>query len=149
MKNFLTLLSLSFLLFSCAVKTPSVINPVATNQPPINGHDDNAIMAEKVSEDFVQGSEDIPLLLAMEKMFDEGLGFDSSAGSIMSSSYETKISLEKVRNFYAKTLPQMGWKLAKKDKKKSVFKRENDKLEIEFGVQNNKNVVKFFISSAL
>ncbi len=149
MKKFLTLLSLSFLLFSCATKTPSVINPVATNQPPANGHDDNAIMAEKVSEDFVQGSEDIPLLLAMEKMFDEGLGFDSPAGSIMSSSYESKIGLEKVRSFYTKTLPQMGWKLVKKDAKKSVFKRENEKLEIEFCVQNNKNVVKFFISSAL
>ncbi len=149
MKKFLTLLSLSFLLFSCATKTPSVINPVATNQPPANGHDDNAIMAEKVSEDFVQGSEDIPLLVEMEKMFDEGLGFDSPAGSIMSSSYETKISLERVRNFYAKTLPQMGWKLVKKDEKKSVFKRENEKLEIEFAIQNNKNVAKFFISSTL
>ena len=43
----------------------------------------------------------------------------------------------------------MGWKLVKKDAKKSMFKRDNEKLEIEFCVQNNKNVVKFFISSAL
>ena len=43
----------------------------------------------------------------------------------------------------------MGWKLVKKDEKKSVFKRENEKLEIEFAIQNNKNVAKFFISSTL
>ena len=146
MKKILLFTALSFLVFACnriEVKSPK--NPVYAEIPSTGGP------AEKmrVSQEFVQGSEDIPLLEKMDKMFDEGLGFDSAAGSIMSSSYESKIDLEKVRSFYAKTLPQMGWKLLKNDSKKSVFEREKEKLEIEFLTQEKKQVVKFFISSDL
>ncbi len=145
MKKFLSLLSLAFLLFSCTEKTPTPQNPVLANIPGNGG----AIDKMSVSEEFVQGSEDIPLLVEMEKMFDESLGFDSASGSIMSSSYESKIALNKVKNFYAKTLPQMGWKLVTTEPKKLAFEREKEKLEIEFSSQKKKNVVKFFISSAL
>jgi imidazoleglycerol phosphate synthase glutamine amidotransferase subunit HisH len=103
----------------------------------------------RVSEDFIQGSEDIPLLLGMNKIFDDSLGFDSSSGSIMTSSYETKIDLERVKNFYHKTLPQMGWKLVSSDIAKSKFKREKEKLEIDFVNQNGKDIVRFFLSSAV
>ncbi|MBP7710825.1 MAG: hypothetical protein KA100_07150 [Rickettsiales bacterium] len=146
MKKFLLLTALSFLVFACnriEVKSPE--NPVYAETPSTGG----PIEKMRVSQDFVQGSEDIPLLEQMDKMFDEGLGFDSASGSIMSSSYESKIELERVRSFYAKTLPQMGWKLLKNDSKKSVFEREKDKLEIEFVKQGKQQVVKFFISSDL
>jgi hypothetical protein len=104
----------------------------------------------EVSHDFVQGSEDLPLLVGMEKIFEESLGFDSASGSIMSSSYETKISAEKIKSFYQKTLPQMGWKMKKTDSKKLAFKRENENLEIEISSKDNeKSVAKFFISSAI
>lgn len=149
MKKFLAVTSLSFLLFSCATKLPVTENPAVANVPASGGSVDKASAALEVSEDFVQGSEDIPLLVEMEKMFDESLGFDSASGSIMSSSYESKISLEKVGNFYRKTLLQMGWKLVSSDSKKLAFERENEKLEIELLQQNGKNVVKFFISSVL
>lgn len=143
MKNFLAVISLSFLVFSCATKTPpSKSSPV---KEPIGASKEEVV----ASEEFVQGSEDIPLLVGMEKMFDEGLGFDSESGSIMSSSYETKVDLKKVRSFYSKTLPQMGWKLVKGNKNKSVFERDNEKLEVEYSKQDSKDVVKFFISSSL
>lgn len=133
MKKFLTLLSASFLLFSCAQKNVEHAEP----------------FKYKVSTDFVQGSEDIPLLVGMNKMLDESLGFDSDSGSIMASSYETKIDLEKVHAFYKKTLPQMGWKLTKSDMAKLSFKREKEKLEIELVNHNGKDIVRFFISSVL
>lgn len=103
----------------------------------------------KPSQEFVQGSEDIPLIDGMEKVFDESLGFDSSSGSIMSSTYETKNNLEEVKKFYLETLPQMGWKSSKKKNAKVFFKRENEELEIETIKEGEKNLVKFFISSAL
>lgn len=104
----------------------------------------------EVSHDFVQGSEDVPLLVGMEKIFEESLGFDSASGSIMSSSYESEINAEKIKSFYQKTLPQMGWKIKKTDSKKLVFKRENENLEIELYSENNKKcVIKFFISSTV
>jgi len=57
--------------------------------------------------------------------------------------------LERVKNFYHKTLPQMGWKLVLSDIGKSKFKREKEKLEIDFVNRNGKNIVRFFLSSAV
>jgi hypothetical protein len=133
MKKILTLISVSFLLFSCAK------NPFHKVE----------IISLKVSKDFVQGSEDIPLLLGMEKVYGESVGFDSSSGSIMSSSYTTKNDLKAIFSFYFHTLPDMGWRVTEKSKDKLIFKRDNEKLEIDFTKQDKQNMVKFFISSAL
>jgi hypothetical protein len=137
MKKILTLIPLTFLIFSCA---KTLQNNISQKKEPVE---------IRVSEDFIQGSEDIPLLLGMNKIFDDSLGFDSSSGSIMTSSYETQIDLERVKNFYHKTLPQMGWKLVLSDIGKSKFKREKEKLEIDFVNRNGKNIVRFFLSSAV
>lgn len=137
MKKILALIPLTFLIFSCA---KTLQNNISQKKEPVE---------IRVSEDFIQGSEDIPLLLGMNKIFDDSLGFDSSSGSIMTSSYETQIDLERVKNFYHKTLPQMGWKLVSSDIAKSKFKREKEKLEIDFVNQNGKNIVRFFLSSAV
>ncbi len=154
MKNFLekTLLILSILLlvFSCCrvePKTPQ--NPVVANIPYEPGPINKSSSLNEVSTEFVQGSEDIPLLKDMEKIFDESLGFDSASGSIMSSSYESKTSLENIKKFYGKTLPQMGWNLKKIESSKLLFVREKENLEIELIKKNEKNIVKFFISSFL
>jgi hypothetical protein len=137
MKNFL-LLSLCLFAISCSLKhqIKSEVKKAESIQI-------------KPSQEFVQGSEDIPLIDGMEKVFDESLGFDSSSGSIMSSTYETKNNLEEVKKFYLETLPQMGWKSSKKKNAKVFFKRENEELEIETIKEGEKNLVKFFISSAL
>ncbi len=134
MKKILTLISISFLLFSCG--------------------DLKKFLAEEstgieASEEFVQGSEDIPLLVGMNKTADETLGFDSSNGSIIFSSYSTKIDLIQIKNFYLKTLPQMGWSVIKNSENSASFKRENESLEIEFRKEDEKNIVQFFISSAV
>lgn len=137
MKKFLTLFSLSLLLFSCTkLQFPS--QPIPAQPESL-----------RASEDFVQGSEDIPLLVGMEKISEDSLGFDSDSGSIMSSSYATKIDLERVKNFYRKTLPHMGWRVVKSNLGKLKFRREKEKLEIDFVKQNDKEVVRFFISSTL
>ena len=133
MKKILTLISLSFLLFSCA----------ETFAPKV------AIVQLKISEDFVQGSEDIPLLVGMEKISGDSVGFDSSSGSIMASSYAVKEDLKIIKGFYIKILPTMGWRFISQSETKLVLKRENEKLEIEFIKQRKVNILKFFISSAL
>ncbi len=145
----LVIASAFLLLSSCCkteIKTPK--NPIVANVPYESGPINKSSVTE-ASTDFVQGSEDIPLLNGMEKMFDEGLGFDSSSGSIMSSSYKAEIPLENVKKFYSKTLPQMGWALKKSEPLKLSFEREKENLEIELIKQNEKNIVKFFISSSL
>ena len=43
----------------------------------------------------------------------------------------------------------MGWRISKSDLGKLKFRRDKEKLEIDFVSQNGKDVVRFFISSAL
>jgi hypothetical protein len=107
------------------------------------------VLAPQASRDFVQGSEDIPLLLEMQRVSDDNLGFDSNSGSIISSSYETKIPFKMVKEFYLKTLPPMGWNIMKNFENNVSFKRDKENLNIEFLKEDNKKIVKFFISSAL
>lgn len=133
MKKFLIIISLPFFLTSCAEK----LLPQKQTTVKI-----------AISQDFVQGSEDIPLLQGMTKILDEGLGFDSESGSIMSSSYKSTIDLEEIKHFYKDTLPQMGWKLIKNNIATSGFKREGEHLEIEYVNRNGEDIVRFFISSS-
>jgi len=142
----ISILFCSFLAFSCQQKITTQNSQTKITQPKPD-------LPIKISQDFVQGSEDIPLLLGMEKNFEETLGFDSSSGSVASCSYNTEIDLEKIKNFYQKTLPQMGWRKVKISSDESLskfkFSRENEKLEIEFINQNGQNLVRFFSSSSI
>lgn len=140
MKKIISLICVSFITFSCSEslkKDFDFFGIFSSEEPP------------QATEEFVQGSEDIPLLTGMGKTSEDTVGFDSSSGSIISSSYASTISHKEVRNFYIKTLPQMGWQIVKNLENKVVFKRERENLEIEFDKENGKSVVRFFISSAL
>ncbi len=99
------------------------------------------------SQEFLQGSEDIPLIIGMEKISDGILGFDSAAGSIISSSYSTKLDKAEIKNFYLKTLPQMGWSISHHVENSVKFKRDKEDLEIEFATEDQMEVVRFFYSS--
>ncbi|MBL6665348.1 MAG: hypothetical protein ISQ34_05855 [Rickettsiales bacterium] len=103
-------------------------------------------LEHEISQDFVQGSEDIPLLISMDKIQDEGLGFDSPSGSIMTSSYQSTLTQSKITKFYKKTLPQMGWTVVSSDSNTLKFTRENEELEINFSNQDHKTVIRFLIS---
>jgi hypothetical protein len=139
MKKILTIFLASFLAFSCnksLEKKLDFINP-----------DFEKVEA---SEDFVQGSEDIPLLVGMERVSDDNLGFDSDSGSIVSAEYTSENDAKSVKNFYIKTLPQMGWEVVKNLESKVVFKRDKENLEIEFPKSDGDlQTVNFFMSSAI
>lgn len=137
MKKLITFLAI--LTFSCS-ENFSFNNPFQNNQE-----------AEKIeiSQEFVQGSEDIPLIFGMIKTEDDTIGFDSSEGSIISSSYEFTKSKEGVKEFYLKSLPELGWQITDENENKLSLKRENEELQIEFTVENQQQIVTFFISSSL
>ncbi len=134
MKNILTLLLFSCLVFSCLHK--------------VSKQDGN--FGFDVSQEFVQGSEDIPLLEGMEKIADDSsLGFDSNAGSVINSTYGTKIGLKKTKEFYLKILPKMGWVITSNSHDCAEFKRENEKLEVILEDEGGVHMVRFFISSGI
>lgn len=101
---------------------------------------------------FVEGSQDIPLAKGLEKIQEDGLGFDSVGGSIVSVSYKNNNESREIKDFYLSTLPQMGWKIAKSDNLISLdtvdFVRDEERLEIEFVSENNMSLVRFFIESS-
>lgn len=138
-----SLISTSFLLFSC-----SFLENFGTENE--NTKVTETKNYEITTSDFVNSSQDIPLLDALKQINDEeSLGFYSDSGSISSASYESSISLTKVKNFYLKTLPQMDWKLTANESDKLRFVREKEKVEIEFINKDGANVVRFFMSSTL
>ncbi len=132
------LISTLFLVFSCSENLDEVVFEEEVAQAEI-----------KAPQEFVQGSQDIPLLENLEKTSDEAVDFDSNSGSIISSSYKSKINKNDVKKFYIKTLPDLGWIIEKNIENNLVFKRDKEQLEIEFSLENKQNIVTFFISSTL
>lgn len=145
-------------LFSCSLFEDK--NSVASNED--LGHSNNpqdyadissGISAKRNAQnttDFVAGSKDLPLAEGLNKFSDDGLDFDSASGSIISVTYKSSDDLKKVKDFYLKTLPQLGWKNLKSNKRGVDllrFKRDNEKLEIELINYNGDNLVKFFVET--
>jgi len=102
---------------------------------------------------FVEGSQDIPLATGLTKSAnDDDLGFDSIGGSVISIAYKNEGEKDGVKDFYLKTLPQLGWKIVKANEFSSLdtldFMRDKEKLEIEFITENQMNLVKFFVESS-
>jgi hypothetical protein len=137
MKKIFLIIAL-FLTFSCSKNYHEVLQEEVT-----------PLAQTKAAQEFVQGSQDIPLATNLEKTIDEAVDFDSNSGSIISSSYKNKSSKDEVKEFYAKTLPDMGWQQIKNLENKLIFKREKEQLEIEFNLEKKQSIVTFFISSTL
>lgn len=141
MRRIVILLLFSQIFSSCIFKKDRNCNGMSCEQ--------STISHLAVSKSFVQGSEDIPLLEGMKRDSVNNIGFDSAIGSITSSSYTTDIEISDLRLFYVETLPQMGWKNVRNKKNQLVFARDEEKLEIDFDSEDDKNLVKFLISSSL
>ncbi len=110
----------------------------------------NKELSKKTVTSFVAGSKDIPLASGLNKVSDEGLDFDSASGSIIAITYKSSDDLQKVKDFYTKTLPQLGWKNIENNQPKLEllrFKRDKEKLEIEFLNYNGDDLVKFFVET--
>ena len=145
-------------LFSCYLFESK--NSVASNEDlghSANPQDDDdisdGVFAKDVAQSttaFVAGSKDIPLANGLNKISDDGLDFDSASGSIIAVTYKSSDDLKKMKDFYVKTLPQLGWTNIVNNQP-SVdllrFKRDNEKLEIEFLNYNGDDLVKFFVET--
>lgn len=121
----------------------------------------------KVQENFfVEGSRDIPLVVGMNKINEDNIGFDSSVGSISLVIYSFKNNPQDLLEFYVATFNQLGWKFIDKtsDKiypQKYNFKRDKENLSLEINSANPNftdkkidkvtkiNTIKFFFSSSL
>jgi len=75
---------------------------------------------------FVAGFEDLPLMPGLEQGEDSGTVFDSPSGRVIEAYAEGPVSPADVDAFYAKTLPQLGWRQVSERR----YHREGEILEI-------------------
>ncbi|MBI3453654.1 MAG: hypothetical protein HY057_12665 [Rhodospirillales bacterium] len=108
-----------------------------------------AAMAQ-AAEGFVTGVEDMPLMPGLTQL-GGAIGFDAPSGRIVEVYAEGAVTRERVLEFYAATLPQLGWQAIRP----GAFRREGEMLQIEFpppdraraaSRQAGSLIVRFFLS---
>ncbi|MDF1750207.1 MAG: hypothetical protein P1V34_15160 [Alphaproteobacteria bacterium] len=80
------------------------------------------------AQTFIEGSEDLPLAPMLTPVADGSVIFDSPSGRIVEAIAYGSTSREVVKEFYAKTLPELGWKSLDS----THYHREEERLVIDF-----------------
>jgi len=80
------------------------------------------------AQQFVPGTEDVPLMRELAPVKDSDLVFDKPEGRIIEASARGKVTKSAVRGFYASTLPQLGWKASGES-----WTRDTETLHLDFG----------------
>jgi hypothetical protein len=98
---------------------------------------------------FVPGIEDLPLMPQLSAVQGENVVFEAPAGRIVEAWADGATSADAVREFYGKTLPQLGWRSSGPD----LFRRENETLRLEFpassprgGASAGRILVRFYLA---
>ena len=79
------------------------------------------------AQQFVPGTEDVPLMRELAPVKDSDMVFDKPEGRIIEASARGKVTKAAVRSFYASTLPQLGWKASGES-----WTRETETLHLDF-----------------
>jgi hypothetical protein len=102
-----------------------------------------ALVASTASAaDFVAGTEDVPLMPGLADVAGSSLVFDKPQGRIVEAQARGALQQAKVRDFYAATLPQLGWKALGADR----WQREGEVLRIDYGGRDGDLTVGFTLS---
>ena len=86
------------------------------------------VAAPARAQQFVPGTEDVPLMRELAPVKDSDLVFDKPEGRIIEASARGKVTKSAVRSFYASTLPQLGWKASGES-----WTRDTETLHLDFG----------------
>ena len=92
---------------------------------------DRAAAASPASEGgtrFVAGMGDVPAMPGLEAAGVAPLVFDKPSGRIVEAVLQGPVAPDAVRAFYARTLPQLGWRRQTDGR----FVREGEELRLEF-----------------
>jgi hypothetical protein len=97
------------------------------------------------AEPFVSGIDDMPLMPGLTQLVERNVVFDAPSGRIVEAYAEGSVARDAVRSFYARTLPQLGWRGQGGDR----YVREGEILRLEFPdarAGGNRVIVRFFLS---
>lgn len=81
------------------------------------------------AQQFVPGTEDLPLMKELAPVKGTDLVFDKPEGRIVEATARGKVKRKAVESFYDATLPQLGWKAAVSA---DTWTRETETLHLDF-----------------
>ena len=84
--------------------------------------------ATAAAQTFIEGSEDLPLAPMLTPVEEGSVIFDSPSGRIVEAIAYGSTSRDIVRDFYAKTLPELGWESTDQ----THYHRDGERLVIDF-----------------
>jgi hypothetical protein len=93
-------------------------------------------------EQFVAGTEDLPLMPGLRPVPNSDVVFDKPEGRIVEARAEGATTRAKVEAFYAASLPPLGWKPAGRD----VWQRDTERLRLDFTASGSRLAVGFTLS---
>ena len=88
---------------------------------------------------FLSIAEDVPLMPGLAENADAATVFDKPTGRIGSTEAKGNVTMAAVRQFYAATLPQLGWQAAGAE----LCRREAEQLKIGFAGRDGALTVRF------
>jgi hypothetical protein len=95
------------------------------------------------AQQFVSGTEDVPLMKELAPVKGSDLVFDKPEGRIVEATARGKVTRDAVRGFYASTLPQLGWATAISS---DSWTRETETLHLDFSGHDGDLWVTFTLS---
>ncbi|WP_259781533.1 hypothetical protein [Aestuariispira ectoiniformans] len=100
------------------------------------------VITGALAQDFVPGSEDLPLMDALSIQDKDAVVFDDPEGRIVEAFATGTVSEDEVLAFYRNTLPELGWQQLSA----TSFSREDETLTLEFSEQDDLLVVRFTLA---
>jgi hypothetical protein len=97
------------------------------------------------ADEFVSGTEDLPLMPGLNPVAGSSLVFDKPEGRIVEAQATGKLTREDVTRFYAQTLPQLGWSAAGTN----LWRRESERLKLDYRGPDGNLTVGFTLSPLL
>ncbi|HLI21423.1 MAG TPA: hypothetical protein VKV32_09925 [Stellaceae bacterium] len=95
-----------------------------------------------LADEFVAGTEDVPLMPGLEPVPNSDVVFDKPEGRIVEARAAGATTRAKVEAFYAASLPPLGWKASGSDR----WLRDAEQLRLDFAEQSGKLAVGFTLS---
>lgn len=92
---------------------------------------------------FFEALYDVPVMDGLEELKDQAVLFDKPDGKIASVVAASKsLNAPQIEAFYAKTLPQMGWRKTNNNQ----YIRADEQLAMDISVQKTLTIVQFTLS---
>jgi hypothetical protein len=95
-----------------------------------------------VADGFVPGTEDVPLMPGLRSVDNGGLVFDKPQGRIVEAQATGRVTRIAVQDFYAATLPQLGWNADSGRR----YRRDGELLTLDFSGRDGNLTVNFNIA---